>query len=125
LGLRRFIRSTEGESRAISSSSRLMLSNRSECDDTRWLQPAQAERGTPRPWITSSSIAAGPQCVRCLRRLGLITSSNVERSHRPAGDGGMSDENFEKAFLSVAAQISYKARRRLASGWNSSRTVFL
>jgi hypothetical protein len=59
-------------------SSRLKSSNRSEREETRWLQPAQAERGAPRPWNRSSISAPIPHRSSRSKRMDLIAPLAIE-----------------------------------------------
>ncbi len=70
-------------STTMSGSRRPRLESRSDFATTRWLQPAQADRGAPRPWIRSSISAPTPHLVSRSKRMGLITPSTRGESHRP------------------------------------------
>ncbi len=63
------------EPSATRASSRLRSRNRSEFETTRWLQPAQADRGAQKPWTRSSISAPAPHRVRRFDRSGFITTS--------------------------------------------------
>ena len=76
----------------IRSSSRLKSSRRSDCEVTRWLQPAHADRGAPRPWARSSTSAPIPhRNSRSEPPMDLITTSTSPprgipvRGDRPQG----------------------------------------
>jgi len=81
-------------------SSRLKSSSRSELEETRWLQPAQAERGVQRPWNRSNISAPIPHRPSRSKRMDLIAPLAIEpetsRSVEPISNSFSWKCKFEK-----------------------------
>jgi hypothetical protein len=71
-------KSVADEPLAMKASSRLKSSSRSEREETRWLQPAHAERGVQRPWNRSSISAPIPHRPSRSKRMEFITPLAIE-----------------------------------------------
>ncbi len=71
---------------AISASSRLKSTDRSDFETTRWLQPAQAERGAPRPWTRSTINAPAAHRASRSKRMDLITPSPPNATRHARAD---------------------------------------
>jgi hypothetical protein len=71
-------KSVAGEPLAMRASSRLKSSSRSEREETRWLQPAQADRGVQKPWNRSNISAPIPHRPSRSNRMDLIAPLAIE-----------------------------------------------
>jgi hypothetical protein len=99
----------EDEPPAMKESSRLKSSSRSEREETRWLQPAHAERGAQKPWNRSSISAPIPHRPSRSNRMDPITPFAIEpmnsRSLRPISQLFYRKCQFEKNVPPIANKI--------------------
>jgi hypothetical protein len=89
----------------MSGSSWLKSCNRSEREETRWLQPAQAEPGVQRPWNRSNISAPIPHRASRSNRISRIRPSAIDpktsRSRRPISNSSYANADSRRIFRHV------------------------
>ena len=108
--------SSSGRAAVIRSSSRWKSSRRSDCEVTRWLQPAHADPGAPRPWARSSTSAPDPPPHQPLgttdgpdHNRNLTAAAGIPvRGYRPQGQASVISRRRNEGIATLAA-ITYTA----------------